>query len=185
MKVCPDLTSQEDSPKHACFFVKYLEFYMLDQIFFFFKQPYWGIIGTNTAHIVLFSRWVVSNSLQPHDCSVPGFPVLRDLQEFAQTSDHWISNAIQPSPPLPPPSPPALGLCQPHVYVMRLDEFGHMPTHLWNHQHNQENRFITSKYFLVSLFFTFVVITFNRRSSSQQIFKCTVQYCLEVAHIIF
>ena len=37
--------------------------------------------------------------------------------------------------------------------------------HLWNHQHNQQNRFITSKYFLVSLFFTFVVITLNRRST--------------------
>ena len=53
-------------PKHARFFVKYLDFCILDQVFFFFEQPYWGIIDTKTVHIVLFSHWVVSDSLQPH-----------------------------------------------------------------------------------------------------------------------
>ena len=46
----------------------------------------------------------------PMDCSMPGFPVLHDLQEFAQTRVHWVSDAIQPSYPLSPPSPPALNL---------------------------------------------------------------------------
>ena len=36
----------------------------------------------------------------PMDCSVPGFPVLHFLLEFAQTHVHWISDAIQPSHPL-------------------------------------------------------------------------------------
>ena len=31
------------------------------------------------------------------DCSTPGFPVLHYLQEFAQTQDHWVNDAIQPS----------------------------------------------------------------------------------------
>ena len=44
------------------------------------------------------------------DCSTPGFPVLHYLQEFAQTHVHWVSDAIQPSYPLSPPSPPALNL---------------------------------------------------------------------------
>ena len=32
----------------------------------------------------------------PTDCSMPGFPVLHHLPEFAQTLAHWLSDAIQP-----------------------------------------------------------------------------------------
>ena len=46
------------------------------------------------------------------DCSMPGFTALHCLPEFAQTHVHWVSNASQPSHPLPPPSPPALNLSQ-------------------------------------------------------------------------
>ena len=34
---------------------------------------------------LLFSHSIVSNSLQPHDCSTPGFPVLHHPPELAQT----------------------------------------------------------------------------------------------------
>ena len=40
----------------------------------------------------------------PMDCSLPGFPVLHYLLEFAQVHVHWVSDAIQPSHPLLPPS---------------------------------------------------------------------------------
>ena len=43
----------------------------------------------------------------PMDCSTPGFPVHHHLPELAQTHVHWVSDAIQPSHPLPSPSPPA------------------------------------------------------------------------------
>ena len=46
----------------------------------------------------------------PVDRSMPGFPVFHYLPEFAQTHVHWVSDAIQPSHPLSPPSPPALHL---------------------------------------------------------------------------
>ena len=46
------------------------------------------------------------------DCGIPGFPVLHYLLELAQTHVHWVGDAIQPSHPLPPPSPPALNLSQ-------------------------------------------------------------------------
>ena len=46
----------------------------------------------------------------PMDCSTPGFPVLRNLLEFAQIHVHCVSDAIQPSYPLSLPSPPALSL---------------------------------------------------------------------------
>ena len=48
----------------------------------------------------------------PMDGSMPGFPVLHYLPEFAHTHVHWVGYTIQPSHPLSPPSPPALKLSQ-------------------------------------------------------------------------
>ena len=42
----------------------------------------------------------------PMDRSTPGFPVLHHLLELAQTHVHRVSDAIQPSCPLLPTSPP-------------------------------------------------------------------------------
>ena len=46
------------------------------------------------------------------DDSMPDSLVLHYLLEFAQTHVHWVGDAIQPSDPLLPPSPPALNLSQ-------------------------------------------------------------------------
>ena len=48
----------------------------------------------------------------PMDCSMPVFPVLHRLLEFVQTHVHWVSDTIQPSHPLLPPSSLALNLSQ-------------------------------------------------------------------------
>ena len=48
----------------------------------------------------------------PMDCSTPGFPLLHCLPKFAQTRVHRVSDAIQPSHPLSPPSPPTFSLSQ-------------------------------------------------------------------------
>ena len=48
----------------------------------------------------------------PMNCSIPGYPVLQYLPEFAQTHVHWVSDAIQPSHPLSSPSPLELSLPQ-------------------------------------------------------------------------
>ena len=48
----------------------------------------------------------------PMDCSMPGSSLLQYLTEFAQTLVHWVSDAIQPSQPLLPLSPPDLNLSQ-------------------------------------------------------------------------
>ena len=55
---------------------------------------------------------MVSNSCNPMDCSMPGFPVLHYLPGFAQTHIHWVDDDIQPSHSLFPPSPPSLNLSQ-------------------------------------------------------------------------
>ena len=44
------------------------------------------------------------------DCNMPGLPVHYQLLELTQTNVHWVSDAIQPSHPLLPPSTPALNL---------------------------------------------------------------------------
>ena len=50
----------------------------------------------------------------PLNCGRPGFPVLHYLLELVQTYVHWMApaDAIQPSHPLSPSSPPALNLSQ-------------------------------------------------------------------------
>ena len=48
----------------------------------------------------------------PMDCSTPGFPVHHQLPELAQTHVHLVSDAIEPSHPLPSPSPLAFNLSQ-------------------------------------------------------------------------
>ena len=48
----------------------------------------------------------------PMDCSMPGFPVHHQLPELAETHIPRVSDAIQPSPPLSSPSPPAFNLSQ-------------------------------------------------------------------------
>ena len=46
------------------------------------------------------------------DCRIADFSVLHYLPEFAQIHIYWVYDAIQPSHPLLPPSPPALNLSQ-------------------------------------------------------------------------
>ena len=48
----------------------------------------------------------------PMSHSTPGFPVHHQLPESTQTHVHWVGDTIQPSHPLPSPSPPALKLSQ-------------------------------------------------------------------------
>ena len=58
--------------------------------------PFWYIF------VVAKSCLILCN---PMDCSTAGFPVLHYLLEFNEIHLHWVSDAIQPSHPLLPPSP--------------------------------------------------------------------------------
>ena len=57
----------------------------------------------------------------PMDCSLPGFPFLHYLPEFAQTLVHWVSDAIQSSHPVSPPSPLALNFSQHQGLFQRIN----------------------------------------------------------------
>ena len=60
----------------------------------------------------------------PMDCSTPGLPVHHQLPEFTQTHVHRVGDAIQPSHPLSPPSPPAVSLSQ-HQGLFQGVSFSH------------------------------------------------------------
>ena len=74
--------------------------------------------------LLLFSRLVCLTLCDPMDCSAPGFPVLHYLLELAQTHVHWVSDAFQPSHPLPSLSPPALNFRQ-HQGLLKWVIFSH------------------------------------------------------------
>ena len=81
--------------------------------------PYFSFILWNCSPLsssVLFSCSVVSDSLWPHDCSMPSFPVHHQLPELAQAHGHCVGDAIQPSYPLSSPSPPAFNLSNFRVF---------------------------------------------------------------------
>ena len=52
--------------------------------------------------LLLFSCSSYPTLCNPMECSMPGFPVLHSLSEFAQTQVHWVHDTIQPSHPLLP-----------------------------------------------------------------------------------
>ena len=68
------------------------------------------ICGLNKYSCCCSVAWSCLALCHPMDCTMPGFPVLHCLLEFAQTHVHWISDAIQTSHLLLPPSSPALNL---------------------------------------------------------------------------
>ena len=56
----------------------------------------------------------------PMNCSMPGFPVHHQLQEFTQSHVHWVGDAIQPTHPLSSPSPPAFNIPSIRVFSSEL-----------------------------------------------------------------
>ena len=67
------------------------------------------------------------------NCSMPGFSLLHCLPEFPQTHVHWVSDAIQPSHPLSPPSPLAPNLSQ-HQGLFLWGSSSHHKDHLHHYR---------------------------------------------------
>ena len=62
--------------------------------------------GYNLNKIIKYCKYCFCSVAQsypalcnPMNCSMPGFPVLHYLPEFAQTHVHWVCDVIQPSHP--------------------------------------------------------------------------------------
>ena len=71
---------------------------------------------------------------EPMDCGTPDFPIYHQLPELAQTHVHWVSDAIQPSHPLLPPSPPAFNLSQ-HQGLFQWVSSSHQMSTVLEFQH--------------------------------------------------
>ena len=73
----------------------------------------WIIKKAEHQGIDAFELWCWRRILRvPWTCTTPGLPVYHQLPELTQTHVHWVGDAIQPSHPLPSPSPPAINLSQ-------------------------------------------------------------------------
>ena len=75
----------------------------------------------------------------PMDCSMPGFPVLHYLPEFAQIHVLWVGNAIQLSHPLLLPSP-SLNLSQ-HQDLFQWVGFPHLVAKYWSFSISPSNEY--------------------------------------------
>ena len=69
----------------------------------------------------------------PMDCSMTGFPVHHQLPELAQTHVRRVGDVIQPSHPLPSPSPPAFNLSQ-HQGLFKWGSSSHQVAELLKFQ---------------------------------------------------
>ena len=69
----------------------------------------------------------------PMGCSRSGLPVHHQLPEFTQIHVHWVSDAIQPSHPLPSPSPPSFNLSQ-HQGLFKWVISSHQVAKVWEFQ---------------------------------------------------
>ena len=78
-------------------------------------------------------------SLQPHGLQHARLPVLHHLPVFAQTHDHWVSDAIQPSHPLLSPSL-AFNLCQ-HQGLFQWVSFLHQVAKYWSFTISPSNEY--------------------------------------------
>ena len=95
----------------SCLFATSLSFIW---IWHLLGQWFWGCPSDTCMHVVqsLSCVWLCN----PMDYSTPGFPVLHYLPEFAQIQIPCVTDAIQPSHPLLPPSSPALSISSIRVF---------------------------------------------------------------------
>ena len=123
----------------------------------------------------------MSDSLQPMNCSMPGFPVLHHLPEFAQTYFHWVSNVIQPSHPL---SPSSLALSLPqHQGLFQWVSSSHQMAKLLQFQLQQQTfqwifRIPLGLTGLISLLFK----RFSRVFSNTTVQKCSAFLKVQLLH---
>ena len=78
------------------------------------------------------------------DGSTPGLSIPHHLRKFAQVHIHCIGDAVQPSHPLTPSSPPALNLSQ-HQGLFQQIDCSHQMTKILELQYFAPTPVVTTK----------------------------------------
>ena len=87
----------------------------------------------------------------PVNCSIPGFPALHYLLEFAQIQVHWVSDTIQPSHLLSPLSPPVFYLSQ-HQGLLQCVSSLHLVAKVLELQQQSFNKYSGLIFFTIDWF---------------------------------
>ena len=129
----------------------------------------------------------MSDSLQPTDCSTPGFPVHHQLLKLAQTHVHWVSDAIQPSHPLSSPSP-AFSLSQ-HQGLLQGVSSSHQVTKVleFQLQHQSFQWILRTDSFRIDWFDLLAVqrtlkSLLQHHGSKASIFRCSAFFTVQLSH---
>ena len=121
------------------------------------------------------------------DCSMPGFPVLHRLLEFAQTPVHWVDNTIQPSHPLLSPYPPAFNLSQ-HQGLFQWVGSSHQVAKMLALQHqsflNIQGWFPLGLTGLISLMSKGSKSLLQHHSSKAKILQCSAFFMVQLSHLV-
>ena len=75
---------------------------------FFLDSPYWSLYSFSSVQSLSLCLTLCDTMNR----STQGLPVHHQIPEFIQTHVHWVNDAIQPSHPLLPSSPPAFRFFQ-------------------------------------------------------------------------
>ena len=123
----------------------------------------------------------------PMGYSMPGFPVLHQLLELAQTIVHWVGDAIQISHFLLAPSPPAFYLSQ-HQSLFQWAGSLHQVAKVLELQHQSFQRIFRVDFFridwldLLSVQGTLKSLL-QHHSSKVSIFQCSAFFMVQLSHL--
>ena len=122
----------------------------------------------------------------PMDSSTPGFPVLHCLQEFAQTHVPWVSDTIQSSCSLSPPSP--LVLIFPSIRVFSNESALHImwPTY-WSFSISTSNEYSGFISFRIDWFDLLAIqgtlkSLLQHHNSKALILQCSAFFMVQLSH---
>ena len=120
------------------------------------------------------------------DCSMPGFPVHHHLLELAQTHVLQVSDAIQPSHPLSPVSPPASIF--PRIRVFSNESALHIRVlNYWSFSISPSNEYSGQISLKIDWFDLLVVqgtlkSLLQHHSSKASILQCSAFFMVQLSH---
>ena len=122
------------------------------------------------------------------ECSTPGFPGHHQLPELTQTCVHRVDDAIQPSHPLPSPSPPAFNFSQ-HQDLFKWISFSHqvakvLEFHLQNQSSNEYSGLISFRMGWLDLLSVQGTLKnlLQHHSSKASILQCSAFFIVQISH---